>query len=142
MLKKYKLVKPFISDKIHTIDNTNYSNTQPVVKGAKKCYSELKQFNLPSNINTFTIKDIDSNQIFKFKINNSHIGGGGKCEDGKDEDGNPCKKPKVTEGDEPEENTLDSLHNELVKINEKIEKLESCLGCKGYEKKNDTCVVM
>lgn len=64
MNKRYQLIKPIISDKIY--------ETQSLMKGAKKCYNEVKNARLP-NAKTFTMKDIDTHENYIFKINNPYV---------------------------------------------------------------------
>ena len=64
MNSRYQLIKPILSDRIH--------ESSSMLKGAKKCYKELKTFNA-HNSETFTIRDIDTNKSFVFKIHHTHI---------------------------------------------------------------------
>jgi hypothetical protein len=63
MNKRYQLIKPIISDKIY--------ETSSLIKGAKKCYSEVKNAKI-SGAKTFTVRDIDSQETFIFKIHNPY----------------------------------------------------------------------
>lgn len=68
MDKRYKIISPNMNDKI--------IQTSSVNKCAKYCYKQIKQNNIRTN--SFTIKDIDSNQHYTFAINhNKHIQLGG-----------------------------------------------------------------
>ena len=60
MNNRYQLIKPFISDVIH--------ESTTILKGGNKCYKELKKMG-KLNVSEFEVKDIDTNQIYKFKIN-------------------------------------------------------------------------
>ena len=64
MNKRYQLIKPIISDKIY--------ETSSLIKGAKKCYSEVKNAKI-CGAKTFTVRDIDSQETFIFKIHNPYI---------------------------------------------------------------------
>lgn len=44
-----------------------------ILRGGNKCYKELKKMG-KINVSEFEVKDIDTNQIYKFKIN-TQIGG-------------------------------------------------------------------
>jgi len=57
----YRLVKPFQSDKVY--------ESSSIMHGAGKCYKELKKTN--SNTPEFSIMDINSNQIYEFKVSPS-----------------------------------------------------------------------
>lgn len=57
----YRLVKPYQSDKV-------YESTT-LMHGAGKCYKEIKKTN--TNTTDFSIMDINSNQIYDFKISPS-----------------------------------------------------------------------
>ena len=59
MNKRYQLIKPIISDKIY--------ETSSLMKGAKKCYSEVKTAKIIGS-KTFTMRDIDSQETYIFKI--------------------------------------------------------------------------
>lgn len=56
---KYQLIHPVVGTRIY--------QTRSLKKGAKKCYEELKSFN---NINSpyFTVLNVDTFEIYKFKI--------------------------------------------------------------------------
>lgn len=58
MNNRYQLIKPIVSDKIY--------ETSSLMKGAKKCYGEVKNSRISAQ--TFTIKNINSNEIYTFKI--------------------------------------------------------------------------
>lgn len=72
MHKRYQIIKPFLSDKI--------VEASSLEKGAKQCYRDVKLFNATKNFSAivpeFAIKDIDSNEIFRYKINIFQKGGG------------------------------------------------------------------
>lgn len=57
--KRYQLIKPIVSHKIYETHSFN--------RASKKCYDELKALNM-LNVNSFTIRDIDTNAMFTFKI--------------------------------------------------------------------------
>lgn len=69
MHKRFQIIKPFLSDKI--------VEAATLKKGAKQCYKEVKASKVDSF--EFAIKDIDSKEIFRYKINRTQIGG---AEDG------------------------------------------------------------
>lgn len=67
--KRYQLIKPIVSHKIYETTSLN--------KASKKCYSELKglmqsggNFSQESVTTSFSIRDIDSNEVFSYKIHN------------------------------------------------------------------------
>jgi hypothetical protein len=67
--KRYQLIKPVVSHKIYETISLN--------KASKKCYSELKElmqsggnFSQESVTTSFSIRDIDSNEVFSYKIHN------------------------------------------------------------------------
>jgi hypothetical protein len=76
MNKRYRLIKPFLSDKIY--------ETKSLTKATKKCYNEIKLANI-TGITNFSIMDIDSKQIFAGKIKDQYVLRGG--EGGPDEQG-------------------------------------------------------
>lgn len=55
----YRLIKPYQSNKV-------YESTS-IMHGAGKCYKELKNKNI--SCNSFSIIDINSNNIYDFKLN-------------------------------------------------------------------------
>ncbi len=55
----YRLVKPYESNKVYEASS--------VMHGAGKCYKEIKNTN--TNTNDFSILDINTNNIYEFKIN-------------------------------------------------------------------------
>ena len=57
----YRLVKPYQSDKVY--------ESSSIMHGAGKCYKELKKTN--SNTPEFSIMDINTNQIYDFKVSSS-----------------------------------------------------------------------
>jgi hypothetical protein len=57
----YRLVKPYQSDKVY--------ESSSIMHGAGKCYKELKKTN--SNTPEFSIMDINTNQIYDFKVSPS-----------------------------------------------------------------------
>jgi hypothetical protein len=58
----YRLVKPYQSDKVYEASS--------IMHGAGKCHKELKKTN--TNVDSFSIMDINSNNIYEFKINPIH----------------------------------------------------------------------
>jgi hypothetical protein len=67
--KRFQLIKPYVSDKIYETDT--------MMKGAKKCYKELKdniinQENITNVPDEFTIMDIESYKKYVFKINKNN----------------------------------------------------------------------
>lgn len=64
MNKRYQLIKPFLSDKIYETSTLN--------KGAKKCYNEVKSSKI-IGATEFSVRDIDSYEIFKFKIHHPYF---------------------------------------------------------------------
>jgi hypothetical protein len=56
----YRLVKPYQSTKVH--ESTTFMH------GANKCYNELKKNNV--SCNSFTIMNINDNNLYNFNINN------------------------------------------------------------------------
>lgn len=69
--QRFQLIEPFVSNKVYETSN--------MLKGAKRCYKELKSSGLHmSKINEFVIRDIDHpNQSYRFKINkHQHQHGG------------------------------------------------------------------
>jgi hypothetical protein len=66
MNKRYKIISPNINDKIIQTSSLN--------KCAKYCYNQIKQSGIKSN--SFSIKDIDTSEIFTFAIHpkNNHFG--------------------------------------------------------------------
>jgi len=65
MHKRFQIIKPFLGDKI--------VEAATLKKGAKQCYKEVKASKIVSS--EFAIKDIDSKEIFRYKINRTQIGG-------------------------------------------------------------------
>jgi hypothetical protein len=65
MHKRFQIIKPFLSDKI--------VEAATLKKGAKQCYKEIKASRVISS--DFAIKDIDSKEIFRYKINKIQMGG-------------------------------------------------------------------
>ena len=67
MNNRYQLVQPYVSDKI-------YESTS-LMSGANKCFNEFKTTheNDFTSYPTFTIKDINTNKIYTFKINHTFI---------------------------------------------------------------------
>ena len=61
---RYQLIKPIMSDKLY--DATS------LMKGAKKCYNEVKQSRI-ENAETFTIRNIDTKEIYTFKIHHPYV---------------------------------------------------------------------
>ena len=55
----YRLVKPYESNKVYEASS--------VMHGAGKCYKEIKKTNTIAN--EFSIMDVNSNNIYEFKIN-------------------------------------------------------------------------
>jgi len=68
MDKRFQLIKPFIGDKIYDASSFN--------KGAKKCFREIVDSKI-DGIKEFSVKDVDSGEIFKFAINKRQSGGSG-----------------------------------------------------------------
>jgi hypothetical protein len=60
MNNRYQLIKPILSDIIH--------ESSSILKGGNKCYKELKKMN-KINVSEFEIRNIDTKQIYTFKIN-------------------------------------------------------------------------
>ena len=58
MNKQYKIISPNINDKIF--------EASTMIKGAKRCYDEIKNSHIHAN--SFTIKDMSSNETFTFAI--------------------------------------------------------------------------
>lgn len=65
MLKRYRIIKPYFSDKI--------VEASSLKKGAKSCYKDIKSTNTISS--EFAIKDIDTNEVYRYKINKIQLGG-------------------------------------------------------------------
>jgi NACalpha-BTF3-like transcription factor len=85
------------------------------MKGAKKCYKEVKNARLP-NAKTFTMRDIDTHENYIFKINNPYVPplqtGGSPQKDGN--------------GDEKLESLVPQQNNDkFAKIEDDIKLLES-----------------
>jgi len=57
----YRLVKPYDSTKVYEATS--------IMHGAGKCYKEIKKTNIITN--EFSVIDINSNNIYEFKINPS-----------------------------------------------------------------------
>lgn len=108
----YRLVKPYQSDKVYEASS--------IMHGAGKCHKELKKTN--TNTNEFSIMDINSNNIYDFKINpnkqmllqknpdellNNNQNGGNK------NDGNIEYIKKI-------ENQLNELNNRIKLLENKI----------------------
>ena len=144
MNKRYQIIKPFISDKIY--------ESSSMKKGSKKCYSEIKEANLDGVAN-FTIKDIDSNETFIFKIHHPYIKSK-IIQKGGDKSGNNnigsdiIQVNKLTEL----ENNIKSLEHRILKIEEKsgfnqnnIKQMETCnmVQCQpSCQPKNNTCLIL
>jgi hypothetical protein len=63
MDRRYQLIHPYVGHKIY--------NSKTPTSGAKKCYTDLKidfVHEKVDKIDAFMIKDIDSKEIFTFKI--------------------------------------------------------------------------
>ena len=112
----YRLVKPYQSDKVY--------ESSSIMHGAGKCYKELKNTN--THTPDFSIMDINTNQIYDFKVspspkmiiasNNTNI---------------MQKNPDELIGNQQEggnnnnNNTnINELKNTIVNLTERIEKLE------------------
>jgi hypothetical protein len=115
MNKRYRLIKPFVSNKIY--------ETRSLKKGAKKCYEEVKMANNP-DITSFTLMDIDTRQEFIGQIHHQYpiITGG-----------NP---PIVTKEEHPEtmqepvgmlESAIKQLNSGISTRDSKIEEIETNL---------------
>jgi len=87
MHKRFQIIKPFLSDKI--------IEAATLKKGAKQCYKEIKGSKVISS--EFAIKDIDSKEIFRYKINNVQFGGAEEVADGQQ----PVIAPTVEAVEEP-----------------------------------------
>lgn len=143
MNKRYQLIKPILSEKIY--------ESSSMLKGAKKCYKEVKNYKIP-NADSFTIRDIDTNKTFVFKIHHPYIPSqlGGELKNGQ-------------EGQQVKEGDLETLvqpqnDEKIAKIEENIKNLESRIGIventvvnaiDKYNEKNiqngnngDECVIM
>jgi len=59
MNNKFQLIKPFVSDRIYQTSSMN--------KAAKKCYQEVKEANL-TNIDTFTMLNVDTKEKYVYQI--------------------------------------------------------------------------
>lgn len=59
-IKRYQLIKPIISYKIYETCSFN--------KASKSCFNELKSNMSKINSDTFTMRNIDTNEFFTFKI--------------------------------------------------------------------------
>lgn len=59
--RRFQLIKPVISHNIY--------ETTSVKKASKMCFKEVSSFNNP-NFKNFTIRDIDTNEMFTYKIHN------------------------------------------------------------------------
>lgn len=66
MSNHYQLISPIVSNNIY--------KTSRMMKGAKKCYEELKSHNI-KDLETFSIKNRDTNETLTFKIHKQHGGG-------------------------------------------------------------------
>lgn len=67
MNRRFQLIKPYVSDTIY--------EAPILMKCAKKCYKEVKNSKM-INISEFAIRDVDTREIFRFKINNPSLLGG------------------------------------------------------------------
>lgn len=57
--KRYQLIKPIISNNIYETSSFN--------RASKRCYEEVIRLKI-SNLQTFTMRNIDTNDIYEFKI--------------------------------------------------------------------------
>lgn len=112
MNKRYQLIKPFLSDKIY--------ETQTLNKAAKQCYKEVKLSNVKAE--EFAIRDIDSAEVFRFKIHNPVVQSGGDIQIGfgTDEELKELKDVQNVESGES--------GDKLTDLEKRVEKLEQYLG--------------
>ena len=94
MNKRFQLIKPVISDNIHEATS--------LLKGAKKCYNELK-LSHATNYDEFSIYDIDSKQIHRFKIH--------------------CNNNNALQPTIPKENEDNVTHKQIDNVIEKIDNI-------------------
>jgi len=141
MNKRYQLIKPIISDKIY--------ETSSLIKGAKKCYNEVKSAKI-GGAKTFTVRDIDSQQTYIFKIHNPYIpanqltlGGGGVVSLPM---GNVVPLNNVVQrgGDDDTESQINAVKDDLKKLEDRVTALEAKGTVSGPAGTSDpnTCCIM
>jgi len=101
----YRLVKPYQSDKVY--------ESSSIMHGAGKCYKELKKTNL--NTQEFSIIDINTNQLYDFKVSSSPNMIFHK---------NPDELLQTQENQNGGNNYINELKNKITELTLRIEKLE------------------
>lgn len=101
----YRLVKPYQSDKVY--------ESSSIMHGAGKCYKELKK--TKSNTLEFSIMDVNTNQLYDFKVSPSpkmilHK--------------NPDELLPTQQTQEGGNNYINELKNKIKDLTLRIEKLE------------------
>lgn len=149
MNSRYQLIKPFISDQIY--------ESSSLMKGAGKCYNEIKDANI-NNIQTFTIRNIDSNKKYIFlihpKTNNNQlqIGGNDPIKEQSNPDIKSVQQNQQSEIKQDVKKSEQNLENVVKKLEVRIDILEKILADKYItsnqekilkcEQKDDICSIM
>ena len=122
MSRRYQLIKPFFGTKIYETKMSG-GEKHTMLKCAKKCYRDVKNAKI-AGVKTFSIRELDTNQIFTFKINNlPQIGGVDPDPD--QADGQP------TQADPPQGQPFTQLEGEVKILEARVEKLEQMVGSSG-----------